>query len=71
MFEQLMLHGAALAAKAAQRRRRALAGTLAEEAPAGVEVEEADESLVLSGPGLRRRFAFEPALRWLLAGRRR
>jgi hypothetical protein len=63
MFEQLMLHGAALAAKAAQRRRRALAGTL--------EVEEADESLVLSGPGLRRRFAFEPALRWLLAGRRR
>jgi hypothetical protein len=71
MFERLMLHGAALAAKAARRRRSALAEALREEAPAGVEVSEEDEAVLLSGPGLGRRFAVEPGLRWLVAGRRR
>jgi hypothetical protein len=66
MFERLMLHGAALAAKAARRRQGELAGALAEEAPAGVEVSEEDEAVVLSGPGLGRRFALEPRLRWLV-----
>jgi hypothetical protein len=71
MFERLMLHGAALAGKAARRRRDKLAEELREEAPAGVEVGEDEDGVVLSGRGLGRRFAFEPGLRWLLAGRRR
>lgn len=71
MFERLMLHGAALAAKAARRRRSELAEALREEAPAGVEVSEEDEAVALSGPGLGRRSALEPGLRWLAAGRRR
>lgn len=66
MFERLMLHGAALAGKAARRRRDSLAGTLREEAPAGVEVDVEEEGIVLSGRGLRRRFALEPGLRWLV-----
>jgi hypothetical protein len=71
MFERLMLHGAALARRAARRRRSELAGALGEDSPAGVRVSEEEEAVVLSGPGLGRRFALEPGLRWLLAGRRR
>jgi hypothetical protein len=71
MFERLMLHGAALAEKAARRRQSELVEALREEAPAGVEVGVEDEAVVLSGHGLGRRFALEPGLRWLLAGRRR
>ncbi len=71
MFERLRLHGAALAGKAARRRRDELAGALREEAPAGVEVGVEEEGIRLSGRGLRRRFALEAGLRWLLAGRRR
>jgi fructoselysine-6-P-deglycase FrlB-like protein len=66
MFERLMLHGAALAEKAARRRRGELAEALREEAPAGVEVSEEEDMVVLSGRGLGRRFALEPALRWLV-----
>ncbi|HEX8573354.1 MAG TPA: hypothetical protein VF759_11450 [Allosphingosinicella sp.] len=71
MFERLMIHGAALAAAAARRRRAELAEALAQEAPAGVEASESEGGVVLSGRGLGRRFALEPALRWLLAGRAR
>jgi len=71
MFERLMLHGAALADKAARRRRRELGEALEAEAPDGVSVDEEGEAIVLSGPGLARRFALEPALRWLTEGRRR
>ena len=71
MFERLMLHGAALAGKAARRRRGELAEALRDEAPAGVEIGEEEEAVVLSGRGLARRFALEPGLRWLLAGKRR
>ena len=66
MFERLMLHGAALAGKAARRRRRALAEALEADAPAGVRVDEEEEAVALSGRGLVRRFALEPALRWLV-----
>lgn len=71
MFERLMLHGAALARRAAQGRRSALAAELSEAAPEGVKVSEDEESVALEGRGLKRRFAIEPELRWLLAGRRR
>lgn len=71
MFERLIQRGAALAQEAARRRRDELAEALSEEAPAGVGVSGEAEAVVLSGRGLGRRFAVEPALRWLLAGRRR
>jgi hypothetical protein len=71
MFERLMRHGSELAERAARRRRSELAETLREEAPAGARVDEEDGEVVLSGSGLRRRFALEPGLRWLVAGRRR
>jgi hypothetical protein len=71
MFERLMLHGAALARRAADERRSALATELREEAPEGVRVSEEMEAVTLEGRALGRRFATEPRLRWLLAGRRR
>ena len=71
MFERLMLHGAALALRAAQGRRSSLAEALGEEAPEGVSVTESEDGVALEGRGLGRRFALEPELRWLLAGRRR
>jgi hypothetical protein len=71
MFERLRLHGAALAEKAARRRRRELAEALGAEAPAGVRAIEEEGAVALEGRGLRRRFALEPALRWLPAGRMR
>ena len=70
MFERLMLHGAALAEKAARRRRNALAEALADEAPEGVRIFEEEGAVALEGAGLARRFALEAALRWLTAGRR-
>jgi len=66
MFERLMLHGAALARKAAGERRSSLADALREEAPEGVSASEAEEAVILEGRGLERRFALEPELRWLL-----
>jgi hypothetical protein len=71
MFERLMLHGAALARKAADERRAALARALREEAPDGTRVSEDESGVALEGRGLGRRLALEPGLRWLLAGRRR
>lgn len=65
MFERLMLHGAALARKAAARRVEALAAELREEAPEGVRVSEEEEAVVLSGRGLERRFALDAELRRL------
>ncbi|HEX8481075.1 MAG TPA: hypothetical protein VF650_04150 [Allosphingosinicella sp.] len=71
MFERLMLHGAALARKAALGRAGSLAAELREEAPEGIRISEEEEGVALSGPGLRRRFALDPQLRWLISGRRR
>jgi hypothetical protein len=71
MLEGLMMRAAALAETAARRRRDELAEALREAAPAGVRVESEAEGVALSGRGIARRFALEPGLRWLLAGRRR
>lgn len=71
MLERLILHGAALAHKAARVRRASLAEALRAETPEGVGVSEEEGAVVLSGHGLKRRFALEPELRWLFAGRRR
>lgn len=71
MFERLMLHGAAIARRAAEGRRSSLAEALGEEAPGGVKVSEEENGVALEGRGLGRRFAFDSELRWRLAGRRR
>jgi hypothetical protein len=71
MFERLMIHGAALARKAAGMRRTELAEALGDEVPEGVRVSEAEEGVAIEGRGLARRFALEPELRWLISGRRR
>jgi hypothetical protein len=71
MLERLMLHGAALAHRAARARLAALAAELTDDAPEGVRVSEEEGAVALSGRGLRRRFALEPELRWLFPGRRR
>lgn len=71
MFERLTARAAALAEKAARRRRGELAEALRDEAPAGVVVIEEEGGVALSGRGLAWRFALEPGLRWLVAGRRR
>ena len=65
MFERLMLHGAALAERAARGRLARLAEALREEAPEGVRIDEEEAAVALSGRGLGRRLALEPALRWL------
>lgn len=71
MFERLMLHGAAIARRAAERRRSSLAEALGEDAPDGVRVSAEEEGVALEGRGLGRRSALESELRWLFAGRRR
>ncbi|HEX8240002.1 MAG TPA: hypothetical protein VF574_09715 [Allosphingosinicella sp.] len=71
MFEKLMLHGAALAGKAARARRAELAATLRDEVPEGTRVSEAEEGVAIEGRGLARRFALDPQIRWLISGRRR
>ncbi|HYE29002.1 MAG TPA: hypothetical protein VEA61_12335 [Allosphingosinicella sp.] len=64
MFERLMRHAAARAERAAERRRDSIEQALRESAPAGVRVERDGDALALSGRGLRRRLALDPALRW-------
>ncbi len=67
MFERGMVR----ISRVAERRRRDRIETLAEgmraAAPLGIAVEPAAEGVRLSGRGLKRRFALEPALRWLAA----
>ena len=66
MFERLLLRSKLRAEEREKAQAEALAERLAEAAPAGIEVRAAESGVVLSGRGLRRRFALEPGLRWLL-----
>ncbi|HEX2763995.1 MAG TPA: hypothetical protein VHM92_09190 [Allosphingosinicella sp.] len=68
MFAKLMIHGAALAERAARRRRGAVAQALQEELGRKAAVEESAEGVTLTGRGLSRRFALDPAWRWLIQG---
>ena len=65
MFEKLMLHGAALAHRAAEARRASLAEALGEDPPEGVSVKPDSEGVALEGRDLRKRSALDPGLRWL------
>ena len=68
LFERSLERAERIAERRARQRRAALAERLRAELPAGVRAEDAPEGALLSGRGLRRRFALDPALRWL-AGR--
>ena len=68
MFEALTARAARIAEARAETRRRVLAEAARSALPAGVRIEESERELVLSGRRLVRRFALDPALRWLLAG---
>ena len=68
MFETTIARAARIAEARAKARRRKLAEAAESALPAGVRIEESERGLVLSGRRLARRFALEPALRWLFAG---
>ena len=66
MFERLAERARRLGAERARETARRLAQAAAEEAPAGVRVEQAAEGIRLSGRDLGQRMLREPALRWLI-----
>jgi len=68
MFERLSARIERAAAQRARARGAGLAARIADELPSGVTAEADESGVRLSGRGLRRRFALEPALRWLIAG---
>ena len=66
MLERLAERGRAACEERAQARADAVAQALAEAAPAGIRVERVAEGVALSGRGLRRRFALDAGIRWLM-----
>jgi hypothetical protein len=67
MFEELIARVERLAEARAQMRSRALAEQLAITVPKGVQAEADAGGVRLSGKGLRRRAALDPALGQLIA----
>ncbi len=67
MFELLMDRISRTAERRRRERIEALAERMQAAAPLGIAIEPAAEGVRLSGRGLKRRFALEPALRWLTA----
>jgi hypothetical protein len=67
MFERVF----ARVSRSAERRRRERIEMLAEHmraaVPGDIEVEPAPEGVRLAGRDLKRRFALDPAMRWLTA----
>lgn len=70
MFERLMERAARKAGQRTQARIVTLASRMEGALPSGIDCEAAREGVRLSGRGLRRRFALDPALRWLTAALR-
>ncbi|HLL59543.1 MAG TPA: hypothetical protein VK391_06600 [Allosphingosinicella sp.] len=70
MFERTMRRATALASQRAERRAAELAERLKGAAGRGILVDTVQGGVRLSGRGLRRRLALEPALRWLTAALR-
>ncbi len=67
MFERVGERAERSAEARARRRRDGLAERIAAAELRGVRVELEAEAVVLSGRGLRRRFAGEAQLRWIVA----
>ncbi len=70
MFERMTARAGEAARRRARERKAELAERVAAELPPGIAVEQAEEGIALSGRDIRRRFALEPALRWLVGGLR-
>ena len=68
MFERLESRAAAAADARAADRIAALAGQLRELLPSDIKVEAGEEGVLLSGPGLGKRFVLDSSLRWTIAG---
>jgi|GEM_PF-4083284 len=69
MFERITRRAGRFAERRATVRAAELAGRLGGVAR-GIKVEAVQDGVRLSGRGLRRRLALEPALRWLTAALR-
>jgi len=67
MFETLMARGARAAERLARDRAQRIAGRLADALPGDVRVATDGSGVQLSGRGLERRLARDPALRWAIA----
>jgi hypothetical protein len=65
MFERLVERVDALAERRARARAAALAERLQAELPRGIAAAADAEGVRLSGRGIVRRFALDPALRWM------
>jgi hypothetical protein len=70
MFEKLTAHAERRTRDRIDARAREIAARLAAEAPAGLAVEAGPDGIRLSGRGLARRLALDPALRRLTVARR-
>ena len=68
MFERIMEHARGAAARLATSRISELTEQIRSRVPTNIEVSAQENGIRLSGRALRRRFALDPALRWLLAG---
>jgi hypothetical protein len=67
MFERITKRAVRVAEAKAQGRAAELAERMKEELPRGIAVAVEDRGIRLSGRQLARRFALDPALRWLTA----
>lgn len=70
MFEKLMARAERHAELRALGRAEALAAALRQELPRGILAEAGTGGVTLTGRALRRRFALERRLLWLIAGLR-
>ncbi|MBX3562462.1 MAG: hypothetical protein KF780_11700 [Sphingomonas sp.] len=68
MFEKLSAHADRRAREKADERTRKIAARLAAQASPGVQTEAGPDGVRIAGRGLARRFALDPALRWLTMG---
>ena len=66
MLERAIERARLRGAERARRQARRLAEAAAEAAPPGVSASATEGGFCLSGRGLKRRLAIEPALRWLV-----
>jgi hypothetical protein len=67
MFERITERAVRAAEAKARARAAQLAAGMKKELPRGIEVVVEDRGIRLSGRQLARRFALDPALRWLTA----
>ncbi len=71
MFGRLTARSERRARDRAAARAQEFAARMAEDAPPGIDIQSGPEGISLSGRGIVRRFALDPALRWLSAEARR